>query len=114
MQSTQTDLFGQMGAILAPVPKAEFYNTIHLQGPELAAAKAQTADQDSRVLEIFRKGGKLTPVDAWEAYCRDFPAPPLTSIRRSITVLTGQGKLQKLAEMKMGKFGKPNYLWQAL
>ncbi len=95
-----------------PVKIKQFYNTIHLEGQELAQAKEQTGLQDQRILAIFQKGGKLTPVEAWEAYCRDFPAPPLTSIRRSITVLTGKGQLLKTTEMREGKYGKKNFVWK--
>lgn len=101
----QASLFDQQ-------PKPAFFNTLHLEGKELKEATTQTGKQDSRVLDIFRKAGKLTPVDAWEAYCRDFPVCPLTSIRRSITVLTGLGLLQKLNEKKPGKYGKDNYCWK--
>jgi len=103
----QLDIFGKLAEYFRP----SFFNTIHLPEPDLKAAKAQTGLQDQRVMAIFREKGKLTPVEAWEAYCQAFPACPLTSIRRSITVLTGRGLLRKLPEMKAGRFGKPNYVW---
>ena len=103
---------GLFEAIVTGKPVKEFFNTIHLSGTELKEAKEQTGLQDQRVLEIFRGYGELTPVDCWQAYCCRFPECPLTSIRRSITVLTGKGLLMKLDKMKPGRYGKKNYLWK--
>ena len=90
----------------------DFYNTIHLSGTDLTEAKEQTGVQSQRILEIYKKAIKLTPVEAWEAYCELYPAALLTSIRRSITSLTGQGLLIKTSEMRQGRYGKKNYIWK--
>ena len=91
-----------------------YFNTTSLFGDDLKACVSQAVKQDDRVLAIFKiKGCELTPAEAWAIYCDCFPDCPLTSIRRSITVLTDKGKLIKTGEMKDGIFGKPNYKWRA-
>lgn len=109
----QPSLFETFAEMTKPVP-SDFFNTIHISGSELAESKAQTGLQDHRVLEIYQKSRKLTPLEAWEAYSSLFPVCPLTSIRRSITVLTGRGLLRKTDEKRMGKYGKVNYVWEVV
>lgn len=92
----------------------DFFNTIHLTGTDLLEAKGKASDQNARVLEIIRKGGKMTPFEVWKVYCSKFPECPLTSIRRAMTTLTDQGKLERLYEMKAGKYGMKNHLWKTL
>lgn len=99
-------------AIVTGRPVKGFFNTIGLSGEDLGKAKAQTGKQDTRVLNIFKELGKLTPLEAWRAYCSIFPECPATSIRRSITVLTGLKMLRKTEDMKTEAFGKPNYIWE--
>jgi len=106
--NNQLDIFGKLGEYFRPV----FFNTVKLPAPELKAEKVQASIQNDRVLEIFRAKGKLTPLEAWRAYCDVFPECPATSIRRSITVLTGLGLLTKTNEMKKEIYGKPNYIWE--
>jgi Fe2+ or Zn2+ uptake regulation protein len=107
MQS-QLDFFGQPAENKNPV----FFNTIKLPEPELKDAKISATIQNARVMDIFKQHGKLTPLEAWRHYCNVFPEAPATSIRRSITVLTGLGLLQKTDEKKPEVYGKPNYFWK--
>ena len=106
--NNQLNIFGKLGEYFRPV----YFNNTKLPEPELKAAKVQSGLQNDRVLDIFRERGKLTPLEAWRAYCQLFPECPATSIRRSITVLTGLKKLIKTDEMKTEIYGKPNYIWQ--
>ena len=108
--NTQFNLFEKLGEYFKPRP--EYFNTTHLSGTELKAAKDQTGLQNSRVLAIYHVRGELTPVECWEFYCRQYPACPLTSIRRAINSLTGLNLLQKLETKKMGMYGKKNYVWR--
>lgn len=106
---SQLSIFEKM-EIFRPV----FFNTVNLTGPELVEAKVQTGVQDIRVLGLYRELGKMTPLACWRAYCGRFPACPCTSIRRSITVLTGLKMLRQLPDMVKEQYGKPNHLWEAL
>ena len=90
-----------------------FFNTIHLSGNGLKEAQEQTGLQDIRVLALFREYKTLTPFQAHETYCERFPECPVTSIRRSITVLTKKGLLIKTNESKIEKYGKKNYYWRS-
>jgi len=39
------------------------------------------------------------------------PNSPITSVRRVITNLTGEGVLRKTDHQKEGPYGDPNYTW---
>ena len=51
----------------------------------------------------------LTPFEVWAAV---LPDVPITSVRRAITCLTDDGKLEKVNRLKPERYGKPNYLWK--
>ena len=109
--TNQLNIFEKLAEYFRP-PAPSFFNTINEKGQELLQSKAQTGLQDRRVLDIFRELGKLTPLEVSRAYNSRYPPAPATSIRRSITVLTGLKMLQKLNETKIEVYGKKNYLWQ--
>lgn len=90
----------------------EFFNTIDLKGTELAEATNQAQKQDERVLRIFKLYRKMTPFECWNVYNLFFPEAPVTSIRRSMTVLTNKGFLEMCDEMKKEILGKPNHYWK--
>lgn len=92
-----------------------FFNTISLSGHELVAARKDCFKQDERVLQILHdRGGKMTPFEVSAVYNSKYPEAPITSIRRSMTVLTKKGQLEMLDEMKQEKYGKPNHYWKAV
>jgi len=89
-----------------------FYNTTHIDGKELEAARAAAASREALVLQFFanRPGELFTP---WEVHDR-LPNPagtPITSTRKCITVLTDSGHLTKTRKRKVGNYGKKNYCW---
>lgn len=85
-----------------------FYNTIDLEGSELTQAIEDCKKQEEIVLSLFKKHEKLSPSDVWKM---GFTDTPITSIRRSITNLTKQGRLFKTDEYKDGVYGKREHLW---
>lgn len=90
-----------------------FFNTIELSGPPLVEATEQASKQDDRVMKIFKKMGcKLTPFQVSEIYNKLYPECPVTSIRRSLTVLTTKGFLTMCDEMKIERYNKPNHYWK--
>lgn len=104
-----------MGDGIGKITNPEYFNTTHLSGTELAESKAQTGLQDQRVLDIFKfHQQKFTPVQVWEQYQNWHGRVCLTSIRRSMTVLTKKGLLRKTDEKRMGKYGKVNYVWEVV
>lgn len=89
-----------------------FFNSIELTGPPLVEATEQASKQDDRVFLILKKLGKATPFMVSEIYNRLYPECPVTSIRRSLTVLTTKGELIKCDEMIKEKFGMKNHYWK--
>lgn len=88
-----------------------FFATTRLSPDELAGALARAELQDEAVLAIFRADGSLTPSAAWAQYQAHGKRAPLTSIRRSITVLTSAGALVKTAAQLPGLYGSPEHVW---
>ena len=88
-----------------------FFNTIGLKGLELARAEAQAMSQEELVHLLFRENPdrELTPFEVWAAV---LPYVPITSVRRAITCLTDEGKLEKLTRLKGERYGKPNHVWR--
>jgi len=99
--------------VLEPVGP-EYFNSTHLAGKDLSEAKQQAKFQDERVLGLYIIYGKMTPCECWKIYCDNHPPCPLTSVRRSVTVLTRRDKLRKLPEMKKGIYGKYAHVWEPL
>ena len=88
-----------------------FYNTIGLQGSELAQANASCETQEERVLKIMQVGCSFTPSHVHWVYNEFYPEVPITSIRRAMTNLTRRGLIRKTDEKEEGKYGKLNYKW---
>lgn len=95
-----------------PQLEISFFNTIDLTGRQLSEAENQAYKQDDRVLQILKSGDKMTPFEVSEIYNSLYNEAPVTSIRRSMTVLTDRGLLQMCDEMKVERFGKPNHYWK--
>ena len=92
---------------------AGYWNTTHLAGSELHQAKAITACQNAQVLDLFRKHGRpLTPSQVWRYASDGGSRVLLTSIRRSICVLTEAGALEKLESKRDGAYGRKEFEWR--
>ena len=90
-----------------------FYNTINLKLEDLKRAQVKAKYQKDRILLIMETlGGKFTPYEVQIIYNNWWPQTALiTSIRRSMTNLTKEDKLEKLEVMKEERYGKPNHYW---
>jgi len=75
-----------------------------------AAYEAAAGFQDATILEVFRAGGPYFATSP-SRLARQFPAWPLTSIRRALTNLTTRGLLEKRAETITGLYGRREHLW---
>lgn len=90
-----------------------FFNTISESGDTLKKSQKQVNNQGVRILEIMRlNGNALTPFEVELLYNHKYSPVPITSIRRVLTDLAGNGLLVKLNEMGVGKYGKKNYKWK--
>lgn len=94
-----------------------FHDTVPLDEKDLPEAHEKALKQKLLVLDVFKrfKALNFTPVEVHE-YLRDVQNEPmlLTSVRRSISDLTKEGKLVKCmwSESRPGKYGKLNRVWQ--
>ena len=93
-----------------------FYNTTNELQPELRECWTKAENQDKKVYDFFcQMGGQWIPEDVWDflvRYEHIGKNTPLTSIRRSITDLTKEGKLIKTETKKIGSYGRANYCWK--
>ena len=89
-----------------------YYNTTNQTDPMLSSFKAKTFKQDDEILYFFARNPlqSYTPFEIHRAIFDD--SVPITSIRRSITNLTNSGKLVKLHNKTMERYGRPNYCWR--
>lgn len=93
-----------------PLPVPAFFNTAKLAGPNLTAANEKASKQDAAILDFFKDHvGMYTPAEVSVF----FPQWPITSVRRSITNLTKQGKLRKTSVKRQGAYGMSNFCWTA-
>jgi len=90
-----------------------YFDSTNLPEPELQQSKAITACQNAQVLDLFRKHGRpLTPSQVWRYASDGGSRVLLTSIRRSICVLTEAGALEKLESKREGAYGRREFEWQ--
>lgn len=97
--------------------KSSYFDTVEASTQLKFDFEARNQEQDKNIVLAFFKANKdksFTPIEVDEAINGNERVMLLTSVRRSITMLTGQGKLIKLAKtnQKMEKHGSPNYRWQ--
>ncbi len=90
-----------------------YYNTTYVQGEGLKKNIRQANSQTEKILEFFKKNPdrEFTPFDIEYNQVLD-DNTPITSIRRSITNLEKDGKLEKTPIQREGAYGRPNYCWK--
>ena len=86
-----------------------FYNTIDETGEALQRSIRNARTQEEAIYALFLfKEEPLSPsmvLDQTGLNC------PITSIRRAITNLTLDGKIEKTDDFVMGSYGKHEHLW---
>ena len=98
-----SDLFKDMGLY--------FNTTSELEKLPEYIGKAKT--QNERVLQILTEANThLSPPQVWAHYQNRYAKCPLTSIRRSLSVLTKKGDIEMVLVKKQGLFGRSNYQWR--
>jgi hypothetical protein len=97
-------------------PELIFHDTVPIEEEHIPEARRKAKTQKDIILSIFKEWPKYhwTPYDmakAMDAY--DIPIL-ITSIRRSITDLTKEGRLIKCdySNRKEGKYGTTNRTWR--
>lgn len=94
-----------------------YYNTTNEKGEKLKEYGLQAATQDQLILEIFDICAlnfktfdfALSPSEI--AGHNFFNNVPITSIRRSLTNLTKQGRLIKTSIKVTGQYGRKEHTW---
>jgi len=88
-----------------------YYNTTNETGEALKDSQVKAETQTEQILTLFkyRPEGHYTPSEIHKLLQR--LNCPLTSIRRGISDLTKDGKLERTGFKRKGIFGKPEFCW---
>jgi hypothetical protein len=94
-----------------------FHDTVPLPEEQLPQAREKAFLQKNMVLNFFRQRFSMsfTPTEVWEHLHTHLTSTMLlTSVRRSISDLTKEGRLIKCqwSESKPGAYGKLNRTWR--
>jgi hypothetical protein len=93
-----------------------FHDSIPLEEENLPQAREKAFQQKAMILNFFRNrfGMSFTPAEVFNFLNDHITTILLTSVRRSITDLTKEGKLTKCqwSESKPGAYGKLNRTWR--
>ena len=83
-----------------------YYNSTKEQGEQLAIFKKQAKKQDDKVLDFFKENPRVEfgASQVWNALF--FNSSPITSVRRSITDLVQENKLEYTGRKRKGMFGR--------
>lgn len=94
-----------------------YYNTTNETGDTLDNSRKKTSNQNVLVLNVFKihEDDHLSPDEVTRYIAVNFNKQyPVTSIRRAITDLTTEGKLEKTDKKKMGNWGKQVHTWKLI
>jgi len=88
-----------------------YYNTNNETEGTLQNSRQNSDRQQDIIYRVFEANPNmtLTPFEIEAATGQNWP---ITSIRRAITDLTSEGKLEKTDEKRMGPYGKQTYCWK--
>ena len=92
-----------------------FFNTLRFDGAELERENARAAKQEELVLAIFKAnpGREISPSQLHQVFMKKYHLnPPLTSIRRCLTNLTGRMELTKTDTKVQGLFHLSEHCWR--
>ena len=93
-----------------------FHDTVPLPEEQLPKARETAAKQKEIILDFFRQRFSMnfTPTEIHQRLTFDGSKILLTSVRRSISDLTKEGRLIKCdwSERREGAYGKPNRTWR--
>lgn len=90
-----------------------YFNTTSENGQQLQMFVNKSKKQDDVILRFFQtyNDKAISPSEVW-VNCFDVDSIPITSIRRSISVLTKKGKLLKTEIKDKGIYGRDEYKWR--
>jgi len=90
----------------------DYHNTNNESGEGLRKSVDTSKRQNDIILEYFQlcPNDNFTPEEIWKRLFDE--NTPITSIRRSISNLTDEGKLFKTKEQRKGMYGKKIFAWK--
>ena len=86
-----------------------FYNTIQENSDELARSQSKAKTQEQKIIKCFKQ--YETPLSPSMVLSISGLNCPITSIRRAMTNLSDNGKLEKTKDFVIGNYGKKEHLW---
>jgi len=88
-----------------------YFNTTNETGEVLKESTQKAKTQTQQILELFeyRPDGHYSPSEVYNLLQR--LNCPITSIRRAISDLTKEGKLEMTGFKRTGLYGKPEFCW---
>ena len=88
-----------------------YYNTNNETGEELQTSKRRANSQTTRILSFFfaHPNEEITP---FQVRSEMELRAPITSIRRAISDLTAEGRLEKTSTLRPGLYGKNCHCWK--
>ena len=86
-----------------------FYNTIEETADELAESQAKAKTQGEKILDCFNSYNE--PMSPSMVLARAGLNCPITSIRRAMTNLSNEGRLEKTDDYVFGMYSKREHLW---
>ena len=89
-----------------------YYNTLSESGEDLKDSQVKAETQKDKIFRYLKcwSGIEKSPSQLhYELFGRS--STPITSVRRAISDLTKEGKLEKTENKKQGKYGKDEYCW---
>lgn len=92
-----------------------WFNTINFEGEGLKREEAKAAKQEELILRLFKANPDkaLSPSQVHTIVGRKYQIyPPITSIRRALTNLTGRMELVKTDNMIPGTYHLPEHTWK--
>jgi Fe2+ or Zn2+ uptake regulation protein len=88
----------------------ETFKTDHFTDDQDAKLKRNAKSQEARILKFLELHSNGVGASAvWQALRN---SEPLTSFRRALNSLAKQGKVEMLAEKRVGYYGAPEHLWR--
>lgn len=87
-----------------------YHNTTQQPKNFVVEETKKAISQEEKVLELFKVHKKLSASQVFN----NFYNTPITSIRRAISNLSFENKLQKLHETKIGLYGKPEHFYKII
>ena len=88
-----------------------YFNTNLEEGVTLHRSRRKARNQEEVIFDFFNKNStqEFTP---FEVQTKLNLMCPITSVRRAISNLTKEHKLEKSTVQKRGKYGKLNHTWK--